>query len=159
MSQTDQRPNILWIMADDASWGDFGCFGSELIRTPNVDRLASEGARFTCCYSGSTVCAPESPSLMQGLRQGHAAVRDNASPGGYRHALQPEDTTVAEVPQGAGYAAGLFAEWGLACWDQEGVPNAKGFDEFVRLPQPAPRNARFAPSDGEMRRVLIYDPL
>ena len=90
-------------MADDASWGDFGCFGSELIRTPNVDRLAGEGARFTCCYSGSTVCAPARSSLMQGLHQGHATVRNNASPGGYRHALQPEDTTVTEVLQGAGF--------------------------------------------------------
>lgn len=63
----DRRPNIIWIMADDASWGDIGCFGSELIETPNIDRIAREGCRFTACYSGSTVCAPARSSLMQGL--------------------------------------------------------------------------------------------
>lgn len=132
MPQDNQsQSNIIWIMADDASWGDIGCFGSELIRTPNIDRIAEEGARFTCCYSGSTVCAPARSSLMQGLHQGHATVRNNSAPGGYRHALQPDDTTVAEVLQGAGYATGLFGKWGLACWDQTGLPNEKGFDEFV----------------------------
>ncbi len=132
MPQANQsQPNILWIMADDASWGDIGCFGAELIQTPNIDRIAQEGARFTCCYSGSTVCAPARSSLMQGLHQGHATVRNNSAPGGHRHSLQPDDTTVAEVLQGAGYATGLFGKWGLACWDQTGLPNDKGFDEFV----------------------------
>ncbi|MFW6437703.1 MAG: arylsulfatase [Armatimonadota bacterium] len=132
MPQESQSPaNILWIMADDASWGDIGCFGSELIETPNIDRIAAEGCRFTACYSGSTVCAPARSSLMQGLHQGHATVRNNSSPGGYRHSLQPGDMTVAEVLKGAGYATGLFGKWGLACWDQPGVPRNMGFDEHV----------------------------
>ena len=129
-NQTNARPNIIWIMADDMSWGDLGCFGSELIETPNIDRLATEGMRFTCCYSGSTVCAPSRSSLMQGLHQGHATVRNNAAPGGYRHCLQPEDTTVAEVLSGAGYRCGLFGKWGLSLWDQPTVPTNKGFDSF-----------------------------
>lgn len=93
----NSRPNIIWIMADDLSWGDLGCFGSEKILTPNIDRLATEGIRFDACYSGSTVCAPSRSSLMQGLHQGHATVRNNSAPGGYRHNLQPEDVTVAQV--------------------------------------------------------------
>ncbi len=128
-NQNDTRPNILWIMADDASWGDIGCFGSELIDTPNIDRIADEGCRFTCSYSGSTVCAPARSSLMQGLHQGHATVRNNSAYG-YRHSLQPDDTTVAEVLQDAGYSTGLFGKWGLALWDQPGIPNDRGFDEF-----------------------------
>ncbi|MEA3401976.1 MAG: arylsulfatase [Armatimonadota bacterium] len=125
-----ERPNIIWIMADDLSWGDPGCFGQERILTPNIDRLAAEGMRFTQCHSGSPLCAPSRSSLMQGLHQGHATVRDNAAPGGYRHTLQPDDVTVAEVLQEAGYACGLFGKWGLAVWDQPGIPNNKGFDEF-----------------------------
>lgn len=126
----ERRPNIIWIMADDLSWGDLGCFGAEKILTPNIDRLAEEGLRFTCCYAGSTVCAPSRSSLMQGLHQGHATVRNNAAPGSYRHHLQPDDVTVAQVLQDAGYRCGLFGKWGLAVEDQSGQPNEKGFDEF-----------------------------
>lgn len=130
-AETDtQRPNIIWIMADDLSWADSGCYGQQMIRTPNIDRLAAEGMRFTSCYSGSTVCAPSRSSLMQGLHQGHATVRGNSAPGGYRHSLQPEDITVAEVLRQAGYATGLFGKWGLALYDQPGIPRNKGFDEF-----------------------------
>ena len=148
-----RQPNIIWIMADDLSWGDLGCYGQELIRTPNIDRLATEGMKFTQCYSGSTVCAPSRSSLMQGLHQGHATVRNNMArcyagpltPGApgfeeaavdpgqchdYRHSLQPEDVTVAETLRAAGYATGMFGKWGLAVGDQPGVPNNKGFDEF-----------------------------
>jgi len=126
----EKRPNIIWIMADDMSWGDLGCYGSDKILTPNMDRLAEEGMRFTSCYAGSTVCAPSRSSLMQGLHQGHATVRNNSAPGGYRHNLQPDDVTVADMLQGAGYRCGLFGKWGLAVEDQTGRPNEKGFDEF-----------------------------
>ena len=119
---TPARPNIIWIMADDLSWGDLGCFGQEKIRTPNLDRLAAEGVIFTGCHSGSSLCAPARSSLMQGLHQGHATVRDNIAPGGYRHSLQPGDITVAQVLKDAGYATGLFGKWGL--------PTNMGFDDF-----------------------------
>jgi len=125
----DSRPNIIWIMCDDLAWGDLGCYGQTKIRTPNVDALAAGGIRFTQCYSGSTVCAPSRSCLMQGLHQGHATVRANML-GGYRHCLQPEDVTVAEVLHSAGYATGLFGKWGLSNYDQPGVPTRKGFDEF-----------------------------
>jgi arylsulfatase A-like enzyme len=125
----ESRPNIIWIMADDLSWADCGCYGQKIIRTPNIDALADDGIRFTQCYAGSTVCAPSRSCLMQGLHQGHATVRDNML-AGYRHGLQPEDTTVAAVCKEAGYATGLFGKWGLATPEQQGRPNAMGFDEF-----------------------------
>ena len=125
----DRKPNIIWIMADDLSWGDVGCFGQELIKTPNIDRIAAEGMRFTECYSGSTVCAPSRSSLMQGLHQGHATVRNNMI-GKYRHSLQPGDVTVAQVLKEAGYATGLFGKWGLGLSSQPGIPNNMGFDAF-----------------------------
>ena len=128
-----RKPNIIWIMADDLSWGDLGCYGQKLIATPNIDRLAAEGMRFISCYSGSTVCAPSRSCLMQGLHTGHASVRDNmvAFDGGmYRPCLMPEDVTVAQVLRGAGYKCGLFGKWGLSVPGQPGLPNDKGFDEF-----------------------------
>lgn len=131
---TQTKPNIVWIMADDLSWGDTGCYGQKLISTPNIDRLAAEGMLFTHCHGGSTVCAPSRSCLMQGLHSGHSTVRDNLSMFAdrqyYRAALTPEDVTVAQVLKGAGYATGLFGKWGLALQNQTGQPNDAGFDEF-----------------------------
>jgi arylsulfatase A-like enzyme len=127
------KPNIIWIMSDDLSWGDLGCFGQQHIATPHIDALASGGMRLTHCYSGAPVCAPSRSTLMQGLHLGHATVRDNMTRhrnGVYRHCLQPDDRTVAHLLQEAGYRTGLFGKWGLALCDQSGQPNAMGFDSF-----------------------------
>ena len=129
-SQQGRKPNIIFILSDDLSWGDLGCYGQEKIKTPNIDRLAKEGMRFTNAYSGASVCAPSRSSLMQGLHMGHATVRDNFFRG-YRHSLQEQDITVAQVLKQAGYTTGLFGKWGLSLIDQPGLPNDKGFDEFV----------------------------
>ncbi|MBX6313470.1 MAG: arylsulfatase [Isosphaeraceae bacterium] len=120
-----RKPNILFILADDLGYGDLGCYGQRQIRTPNLDRLAAEGMRFTQCYAGSTVCAPSRCCLMTGLHTGHARVRGNALV-----PLQPEDVTVAEVLKAAGYATGLVGKWGLGEPGTTGVPNRQGFDEF-----------------------------
>ncbi len=122
---TPPKPNIIFVLADDLGYGDLGCYGQERIRTPRIDRMASEGMRFTQCYAGSTVCAPSRCTLMTGLHTGHCTVRGNAAV-----PLQPEDRTVAEVLKGAGYATGLVGKWGLGEADSTGVPNKKGFDEF-----------------------------
>jgi arylsulfatase A-like enzyme len=135
MAENDgsRRPNIIWIMADDLSWGDLGCYGQTEIATPHIDQLAADGLRFTQCHAGSTVCAPARSTLMQGLHTGHATVRENMvrhSRGTYRHSLRLEDLTVAQVLKDAGYATGVFGKWGLALSDQPGIPNNMGFDAF-----------------------------
>lgn len=119
------RPNIIFIMADDLGYGDLGCYGQEIIQTPNLDRLAAEGLRFTDHYAGSTVCAPSRCSLMTGLHTGHARIRGND-----RVPLEPEDVTVAEVLQQAGYSTGLIGKWGLGEPESTGIPNRQGFDYF-----------------------------
>ena len=119
------KPNIVYILADDLGYGDLGCYGQKDILTPNIDRLAAEGMRFTQHYAGSTVCAPSRCALMTGLHTGHCHIRGNA-----RVNLRPEDVTVAEVLKGAGYATGLCGKWGLGVEGQEGVPNRQGFDYF-----------------------------
>ena len=73
--KTEPKPNIIFILADDMGYNDLGCYGSELIQTPNIDRLASEGMRFTRHYAGTSVCAPSRCSLMTGLHTGHCQVR------------------------------------------------------------------------------------
>lgn len=118
-------PNIIFILADDLGYGDLGCYGQRTIRTPNIDRMAAEGMIFTNHYAGSTVCAPSRCALMTGLHTGHCRVRGNA-----RVPLRPEDVTVAELLQQAGYATGLIGKWGLGEPDTTGVPNRQGFDYF-----------------------------
>ncbi len=125
----DARPNVIFILSDDLSWGDLGCFGQEKIKTPHIDKLAREGMLFTQAYAGSAVCAPSRSCLMQGKHPGHARVRGNSYQS-YRESLQPEDYTVAMLFKEAGYRTGLFGKWGLANHDQPGTPNKKGFDEF-----------------------------
>lgn len=119
-------PNILLIVADDLGYGHLGCYGQELIRTPNLDRMAAEGIRFTQAYAGASVCAPSRSVLMTGLHTGHTPVRGNS--GGIP--LVPEDVTVAEVLKEAGYRTGLFGKWGLGEHGTTGVPYRQGFDEF-----------------------------
>jgi arylsulfatase A-like enzyme len=120
-----RNPNIIYILMDDLGYGDLGCYGQNLMRTPNVDTLASEGVKFTQHYSGSTVCAPSRCCLMTGLHTGHARVRSNA-----RIPLRPEDITVAEVLKNAGYTTGIFGKWGIGEPETTGIPNKKGFDEW-----------------------------
>ncbi len=75
--QTKEKPNLIYIIADDLGYGDLGCYGQRIIKTPHIDRLAAEGMRFTQHYAGSTVCAPSRCALMTGLHTGHTFVRGN----------------------------------------------------------------------------------
>jgi arylsulfatase A-like enzyme len=121
-----KKPNMIFIVVDDMGWADLGCYGSRQIQTPNIDRMAVEGVRFTQAYSGCTVCAPARSVLMTGLHMGHTSVRGNM--GGVP--LRDEDVTVAEVLKRAGYATGGFGKWGLGDVETPGVPEKHGFDEF-----------------------------
>ncbi|MCP5523025.1 MAG: arylsulfatase [Verrucomicrobiales bacterium] len=121
----EARPNIIFILADDLGYGDLGCYGQQRIKTPQIDRMAAEGMRFTQAYAGSTVCAPSRCVLMTGFHTGHARIRGNA-----RLPLLPKDVTVAEVLKGEGYRTALLGKWGLGEPDTTGVPNRQGFDEF-----------------------------
>jgi len=120
-----QKPNIIFILADDLGYGDLGCYGQTKIKTPNIDRLASEGMRFTQCYAGSTVCAPSRSALMTGQHTGHTRIRGNDA-----YPLQPDDITVAEVLQKAGYKTGAIGKWGLGLANTTGNPTKHGFEEW-----------------------------
>lgn len=120
------KPNIIFIMLDDMGYADTGVYGSEHIRTPNIDLIAAQGLRFTQAYAGNTVCAPSRSTLMTGTHMGTTPVRSNS--GGV--SLRPEDVTIAEILNEAGYATGGYGKWGLSEIGQPGVPENKGFDEF-----------------------------
>src|SRR5690242_9600903 len=122
----DRPPNVIFILADDLGYGDLGCYGQAKIKTPNLDQLAKEGLRFREFYAGDTVCAPSRCALMTGLHTGHAKIRGNANV-----PLGPDDLTVAELLKSAGYTTGLIGKWGLGDTNTTGLPQNKGFDEFL----------------------------
>jgi arylsulfatase A-like enzyme len=124
-----ERPNIVFILADDSGLGEFGCYGGTSIPTPNIDRLAQEGMRFTRAYSGSAVCAPTRGVLMTGLHPGHGLRRANQSKNGLL-ALEAGTVTVARLLRDAGYATGGFGKWGLGNEGTTGAAEKQGFDLF-----------------------------
>lgn len=124
------KPNIIFILADDLGYGDLGCYGQKIIQTPQIDRLAAEGMRFTQFYAGSTVCAPSRSVLMTGQHLGHTRVRGNAGERSGAQMLSRRDVTVPQVLREAGYATGLIGKWGLGTVTDEGEPRRQGFDYY-----------------------------
>ncbi len=130
-----ERPNIIFIMADDLGYAELGCYGQKKIETPHIDRLAAEGMRFTDYYSGSAVCAPSRCCLMTGLHGGHAYIRSNSEVGGWdsfrgQLPIPAETVTIAEALQEQGYVTGAFGKWGLGEVGSTGDPLSQGFDRF-----------------------------
>lgn len=143
---TPERPNIVFILADDMGYGDLHCYGNKYIETPNIDRLAAAGTRFEQAYAGSGISSPSRCALMTGKNTGKSRIRDNQCPVGglkgikisprgdttyiRRANLLPEDTTIATVLSAAGYRTCLVNKWHLDGYDKNAAPNHRGFDEF-----------------------------
>ena len=125
------RPNVIFILADDLGYRETGSFGQQLIKTPNLDRLANEGMKLTQHYCGNAVCAPSRCVLMTGKHPGHAYIRSNKStpPEGQEPILDAE-ITLGELMQEEGYITGSFGKWGLGGPDSSGHPNRQGFHRF-----------------------------
>lgn len=131
MGAAERPPNLIFILADDLGYGELGCFGSKLIQTPNLDRMAAEGMKFTRFYAGSPVCAPSRSVLMTGLHTGHTRVRGNAGKANINaQNLRADDVIVPEVLKKAGYSTALIGKWGIGHPGSDGLPNRKGFDYF-----------------------------
>jgi len=139
----DEPPNIIYILADDLGYAELGCYGQKKIRTPNLDRLAREGLRFTQHYCGNAVCAPSRCALMTGKHPGHAYVRNNrraklprevkAKYGMEFSGQEPipdAEVTIAEMLKQKGYATAAVGKWGLGHFGTTGDPNRQGFDLF-----------------------------
>ncbi|RZJ19742.1 MAG: N-acetylgalactosamine-6-sulfatase [Acinetobacter sp.] len=130
-AQKQSKPNIVFILADDLGYGDLSAYGQKKFSTPNIDRLAAKGIKFTQFYAGTSVCAPSRSSLLSGQHTGHTYVRGNKE-------VQPEGQqpipdsvgTIAEQFKKAGYATAIFGKWGLGFVGTSGDPNNQGFETF-----------------------------
>ena len=143
---TPERPNIIFILADDMGYGDLSCYGNQYIKTPNIDRLAATGTSFTQAYAGSGISSPSRCSLMTGRNSGNTRIRDNQCYAGgmtglkinprgdttivRRANLLAEDTTLATVIRTAGYQTCLVNKWHLDGYDPGSAPHHRGFHEF-----------------------------
>jgi arylsulfatase A len=138
-----RSPNIVFLLADDLGYAELGCYGQKIIRTPNIDRIAAEGIRFTQFYSGNAVCAPARCNLMTGRHPGHAYIRNNGDPKHLQHLAQEHgwefpgqnpipdaEVTIAEMLKQKDYATGAMGKWGLGHFHTSGDPNRQGFDLF-----------------------------
>lgn len=130
-AKTKKAPNVVFIIADDLGYGELSCYGQEKFQTPNIDRLALQGMRFTQCYSGTTVSAPSRSCLLTGLHSGHTPIRGNREvlPEG-QMSLPGGIYSIFSVFKDAGYVTGAFGKWGLGAPGAVGDPNKQGVDEF-----------------------------
>lgn len=134
----DERPNIIYILADDLGYGDLGCYGQEVIATPNIDGLARQGMKFTQHYAGNAVCTPSRSSLLTGKHPGHVRHRDNPRFVD-SYGFLPDETTFAEAMKDAGYTTAITGKWHVGDRnDSEDIPPYHGFDYSYCVGYPYP---------------------
>ncbi|MEZ6193810.1 MAG: sulfatase [Phycisphaerales bacterium] len=146
-TSAERPPNIVLILTDDQGYNDVGCYGSPLIRTPNLDHMAGEGVRFTDFYVSSPICTPSRASLMTGCYAQRVSMaefprnnpeRDHLGPRHVIHqrsecGLHPDETTIAEVMKSRGYATAIIGKWHLG-HQPEHLPIRHGFDYWFGMP-------------------------
>ncbi len=130
-AQKKAQPNIVFILADDLGYGDLSCYGQKHFQTPNIDRLAAQGMKFTNHYAGAPVCAPSRSALITGLHTGHTFVRGNreVEPEG-QWPLPADAYTLTGMVKSRGYVTGVFGKWGLGSPGSAGAPEHQGVDVF-----------------------------
>ena len=159
---TADRPNLIYILADDLGYDDLGCYGQETLNTPAIDSIAEGGLRFTRHYSGSTVCAPSRCVLMTGLHTGNCSVRGNGR-------AQLTETTVADILKENGYKTACIEKWGIGHPPPLDDPNNHGFDYFYGyvnmfhahnfFPSFMVRNGEKVPLDNVQMEAFLENPV
>ena len=133
-SQVDaDQPNVILIFADDQGYGDLSCFGSETIHTPHIDRLATEGRKFTNFMVASPVCTPSRAALMTGCYPKRVGMHQHVLFPTSKKGLNPSEHTIADHLKGQGYATACFGKWHLG-YQPEVLPRAHGFDTYFGIP-------------------------
>lgn len=143
---SEQKPNIIFILCDDMGYGDLGCYGQQYISTPNIDRMAQEGMRFTQAYAGSPVSAPSRATIMTGQHSGHSHVRGNKEYWGNfplmkygdndeymvvgQEPYAPDHIILPEIMKKNGYTTGMFGKWAGGYEGSCSTPDKRGVDEY-----------------------------
>lgn len=180
IKKSPSKPNIIFILCDDMGYGDLGCYGQKYISTPNIDRMAQNGIRFTQAYAGSPVSAPSRASLMTGQHSGHTHVRGNkeywtnvpmvkyGSNADFsvvgQEPYSPDHVILPEVMKRNGYTTGMFGKWAGGYEGSCSTPDKRGVDEYfgyicqfqahLYYPNFLNRYSRMAGDTGVVRVVL-----
>lgn len=128
----DELPNVVIVFTDDQGYGDVGCFGSPDIETPNLDRMAAEGRRFTNFYAAQAVCSASRAALITGCYPNRVGIMGALGPGA-KHGIHDDELTFAEVAKQKGYATAIYGKWHLGHHPQF-LPTRHGFDDYFGLP-------------------------
>jgi len=129
----DSKPNFVIIFADDQGYGDLGCFGSKKIKTPNIDRIAKEGMKFTNFMVASPVCSPSRAALMTGCYPKRVGMHQHVIFPAHTKGLHPDEYTIADHLKAQGYATACYGKWHLG-HEPEVLPRANGFDHYFGIP-------------------------
>ena len=133
-NESYEKPNIIFILADDLGWAELGCYGNKFNETPNLDKLASQGMRFTEAYAAAPVCSPYRAALMTGQYPARLGITDYLRPNDANH-LSTDYVTIAEMLKQAGYSTGIIGKWHLTGYANHGAkevsPDLQGFDEII----------------------------
>jgi len=132
LRSTARAPNVVLIVADDLAWGDLGCYGQSSWRTPHLDTLAAQGARFTDFYVAQPVCSASRAAILTGCYPNRVGIQGALAPSS-NHGLAARETTLAELARSVGHATGCFGKWHLG-WQPQFLPTRHGFDEFFGIP-------------------------
>lgn len=135
LKEQAEKPNIILFLIDDLGYGDLGCYGNTMISTPNIDKLASEGMRFTDFHSNGPMCTPTRAALLTGMYQNRFGIKFEGPLSGktqYDEGLPLEAVTIPEMLKKQGYATGMFGKWHLG-YKEPYLPTNQGFDKFVGL--------------------------
>jgi arylsulfatase A-like enzyme len=150
----DRPPNFIIILCDDLGYGDLGCYGNAVIRTPHLDRMAADGARFTDFYANASVCTPTRAGLLTGRyapRSGLTTVLTPSSSDG----IDRDELTLADVLKKAGYATAIYGKWHLGHRPQH-LPTRHGFDDWFGMPWPNDMDDRHPSSKGRWGPIPLY---
>jgi len=128
----EQSPNIILIFMDDLGYGDLSCYGAVNYRTPNIDKMASEGIRFTNFLAAQAVCSASRAALLTGCYPNRIGISGALMPNS-KNGINSNETTIAEMLKQKGYATGIFGKWHLG-YQKQFLPLQHGFDEYFGLP-------------------------
>ncbi len=148
VAQTPRLPNIVFILSDDQGWGDVGCYGAKGFRTPNLDRMAAQGVRFTDFYVAQAVCSASRTALLTGCYPNRLGILGALNPQS-KTGISDKEMTIAQVLKQRGYATAIFGKWHLG-YQPQFLPTRHGFDEYFGLPYsndmiPRPNNKTYPP--------------
>ena len=163
--ESSKRPNFVFFLIDDMGWADLGCYGSTFYETPNIDRLAADGMRFTNAYAACPVCSPTRGSIMTGKYPARLGITQwiggPQEPTAYREYMPLEEVTIAEALKEVGYATGFVGKWHLSTRDetkQRYYPDRQGFDVNIGGDQSGAPPTYFYPYERRNRKLDTMPP-